>query len=835
MDPAQTLLELETLQEPTDKQQIRFVNEAVQEDFAHNTDNYLALFSGAFGNRVVIPRFAVGAQVDAEGTVGQMVNPSENGQVPLWEKTPLPLDIPAGGYVVLAFDTSYQKNNFKRFLATRLRPGGQVRLLAEGKEASVQEVAGNTVRPILHLQGKPVFSTTEEKVTLGGKVIPFDPQHPLTLQFEGANLPLEPDGSFVTEVSLKPGLNNPGFTLLRASGNVTRSQLIRQVVPAAPSFQPVVLWMEQYTSMGLRNTEDIRQFLVRAKHSGINGIAIDVKGYEGFVSYLKNDLTGRPHISTMQGPARQGSNPQLDLLGEMVRQGHLLGLNVYASINTFGEGSMRESALIGSYPRWEEQVYHWADGGQILPVRQSKAPGRVVLFVNPVDPDVRDMELRTIEEIVKNYPVDGLILDRTRFDGGFADFSPTSREAFERYLQPLGKHLTRWPDDVYRWTWDQNGNPVQQEGPLFLDWWTFRARVIGSFVQEARKVMDRYRTPDRELQLGQYVGGVYDNLYEFGINWASPDFQYDPRLQLVNARIYTPEYLQTGYLNSLDFVMLGTYQNDPFSVVQDLTIAAVVSQDKKPLLGGVGLQGASDPEVLRELLQVHRTYSSGMMLFEYSTANLDTIRAGLENQQYTTQMWVGVSTPTGKPLMVDAVDVPRANNQLVLYTARFGASTQTARYGVEVTIGPDGVVTEGKNLEQARNWNFNNPQDNNSLIPVRGLVLSAMDASGSKVKRQGLALALKPGDPVRVARLKLEGAKNGSTVEKEHVLLQGQMEVLGTGAASLSINGQPVLLRNGKFVQVVPLEVGSNTIRIHAEVDGQVTLERTLQVTRTED
>ncbi|MFC5598626.1 family 10 glycosylhydrolase [Deinococcus cellulosilyticus] len=833
IDPSQIVLEIETLDPPVERQRIGFVNEAVMEDFAHNTSNYLALFSRVFGDSVTIPRFAVGAQVNAAGQVTGVVNPSSEGQVPVWEKEPTPLPIPDGGYVVLAFDTSYQKHNFKKFVATRMKPGARVHLLADQQEVTVQRVAGNTVRPILQLKGAQVFSTTDQEVVLGGRIYPYLPDQPMPITFQGQPVEVQGDGSFTVQASLKPGLNELGFTLLRAGQKIERSQLIRQVKPAPQVSQPVFMWMEQYTSMRLRSREDIYQYLVKAKNSGITHIALDVKGYEGFVSYLKNDLTGRPHVSSMVSAARQGANPNLDLLAEFVRGAHLLGLKLYAAINTFGEGSMQESALIQQHPTWEEQVYRPEDGGQILPVRQSKGPGRVVLFVNPVHHQVRDMQLKTIEEILKNYDVDGLILDRTRFDGGFADFSTYTREAFDGHLKPLGKAVSRWPDDVYRWVQQPDGSFARQEGPLYNDWWTFRAGVIGSFVKEVRTVVDRYKAKGRDLQLGQYVGPSYDNLYEVGINWASPEFQYDPRLSLVNGRIYTPEYSQTGYLPALDFVMLGTYQNDPFSVLQDLTIAGIVSKDHKPLLGGVGLENLSDPDLLRELLQLHRTYSSGILLFEYSTANLDTIRAGLADQQYTRQSWISVSTPSGVPLTLDGVNVPRGTGQLVLYTQAYGASTSTTKFGVEVTVDAQGRVVSGKNLQQARDWNFASPQDNDSLIPRGGFVLSALDASGSRSKRQGLAKAFQVGDPVRAVRMQLEGVKHRSTVDARHVVLQGEVERLGPGEnMELRINGQQAVLRNGKFVQRVMLADGLNLIQVQVRVDGQVTLEQTLEVTR---
>lgn len=53
-------------------------------------------------------------------------------------------------------------------------------------------------------------------------------------------------------------------------------------------------------------------------------------------------------------------------------------------------------------------------------------------MTKPANPIVQEYELKIVSEVVEKYPqLDGIILDRVRFDGIQADFSPLSLKKFE--------------------------------------------------------------------------------------------------------------------------------------------------------------------------------------------------------------------------------------------------------------------------------------------------------------------------------------------------------------------------------------------------------------------
>lgn len=55
-------------------------------------------------------------------------------------------------------------------------------------------------------------------------------------------------------------------------------------------------------------------------------------------------------------------------------------------------------------------------------------------MVNPINEEFQTHILNVLKDLVKRYPdLDGLMLDRVRYDGITADFSDLSRQKFEAY------------------------------------------------------------------------------------------------------------------------------------------------------------------------------------------------------------------------------------------------------------------------------------------------------------------------------------------------------------------------------------------------------------------
>jgi len=64
-------------------------------------------------------------------------------------------------------------------------------------------------------------------------------------------------------------------------------------------------------------------------------------------------------------------------------------------------------------------------------------------MLNPANPEIQRYELSILKELASRYPqLDGVILDRVRYDGIAADFSDMSRKLFEKHIVP---HCSDFP------------------------------------------------------------------------------------------------------------------------------------------------------------------------------------------------------------------------------------------------------------------------------------------------------------------------------------------------------------------------------------------------------
>jgi uncharacterized lipoprotein YddW (UPF0748 family) len=206
-------------------------------------------------------------------------------------------------------------------------------------------------------------------------------------------------------------------------------------------------------------------------------------------------------------------------------------------------------------------------------VPETQYPGGTLVYVNPSNPEIQERALNIIDEIVKNYRVDGIILDRVRYDNFRVDFSDLSRKQFERFI---GEPVRRWPEDIYQIVQTPNGTQ-QVEGRYYQEWIYWRASIIKDFMVAARQRIKDIRP---SVQFGDYVGGWYPDYYEVGVNWAS--YKYDPSKDYDWA---TPGYRGNGYAEYLDYLCPGLYY-------PDLTIAEAQAAGKKDyasLEGGIRL------------------------------------------------------------------------------------------------------------------------------------------------------------------------------------------------------------------------------------------------------
>ncbi len=109
----------------------------------------------------------------------------------------------------------------------------------------------------------------------------------------------------------------------------------------------------------------------------------------------------------------EGNDPGFDPLGIMVSEAHSAGLKIEAWINPYRiKGNSNTSKIAKSSP-----AYKWLDTGKVVVLESG-------IYYNPADEDVIDLIVSGVEEIVRNYDVDGIHFDDY--------FYPTTAESFDK-------------------------------------------------------------------------------------------------------------------------------------------------------------------------------------------------------------------------------------------------------------------------------------------------------------------------------------------------------------------------------------------------------------------
>lgn len=796
--------------------------------------DFIMLYTSEFAKGILVKKHWVAVQVDANNTVSEVVSQSVNGAIPIWEDEQY-LEIPEGGYVLLAQDDSWGTKNFRKYLATNFKKGDIIKLRKNGNVVPITEfMTGNGMKASINLQNELMYTLTESRANISGSIHNFESDESYELLVNKQEVELREDGSFKYVYELTPGTNYIDVEIYKNEVMHDKKSLFVYHQDTPTVEKEVFLWVEQGpNARRFQSSEDVRNMLLEAKDAGVTAIVFDVKGVEGFVSYQKNDLTNRPYVSEMTAEGRSGSNPDLDLLQEFIEHGHQLDIKVHASFNVFAEGSIahNESAVLNDHPEWEEMVYRSEDNGEILPLRESAygKKGALVTFVNPSNPEVRNYQLKTFEEVMKNYDIDGITLDRGRYDNYFADFSDLSRTQFEEFLAEKGKTLTNWPQDVFYY---EGSNRI--DGPLINEWFTFRSNVINSFVEESRELVDRYNATDnRDIELSAYVGSWFESYYLNGVNWSSPTFTYDSRLQFPQENLYGDDYQQTAYSDKLDFLMIGTYQTTAQEINKYITLGNILTDGQLPLYASMALTNLQDPNLQREAFQAGLNNTSGLMLFDYSQANFPVIKASIADEEYVKDYVLGISNPSDpeNPFVGDFLNINRNEDNLNVYSDTFGLSTATNKWGVEAVVNANGEVVKMVNKKQAMNWNWNVVEDNNSLIPEGGFVISALDSSGIRERRVLVGTNFNIGDQVRSAIIKGSLNYEGKTFSPVGFEYKGIVQVVGPGNAEVSVNGLAAPVQsNGEFSAELSLQPGENQIEIFVSVDGFTTHQQVVTV-----
>ena len=323
------------------------------------------------------------------------------------------------------------------------------------------------------------------------------------------------------------------------AGLLFSASACRTAPAEAPVAKQKLMWLDCSANWErFSDPDSIRYYAAKCREAGMTALVLDMKGTSSEVVWPSDEA---PQLKEWKGVVR----PDFDFVGTFIRAARDNGLEIYGSFNTFAEGhGIFRRGLIYEHPEW--QSVNYIPGKGLVP--QLEIPGKSVLFTNPALPEVQEHEIALFTEVARRYDLDGILLDRGRYDNIQSDFSDFSRRAFEAYI---GQPVERFPEDIYAWEPDGEGGWKRTDGPWFKKWIEWRAGVIKSFVEESHAAL---KAINPDLRIGDYTGAWYPTYYYVGVNWAST--QFDPAEYFDWA---TPEYRNTGYAELLDVYMTGLY------------------------------------------------------------------------------------------------------------------------------------------------------------------------------------------------------------------------------------------------------------------------------------
>lgn len=319
------------------------------------------------------------------------------------------------------------------------------------------------------------------------------------------------------------------------------------------SDKPRFIWVDASANFPdfADSKENILRDLTLAKNAGFTDVVVDVRPTSGDVLFKTDAGTQVKWLGAWLpgGYTKIERTATWDYLQAFIDAGHGLGLKIHAGVNTFSGGnttSLGSDGLLfkdASKREWATQLL--TTSGIVNTLDQNTSGSK---FFNPANTDVQNYLFDLLEDLAAYKDLDGIILDRARFDDLDSDFSNYTKKKFEEYL---GYAVANFPTEVMP-AGTKAGTLPSPMPVYFKQWLEFRVKVIHDFMEKART---RVKSTNAAIKFGVYVGGWYSSYYGVGVNWASPDYN--------TASAYpawvTAKYKDYGYADLMDIILIGAY------------------------------------------------------------------------------------------------------------------------------------------------------------------------------------------------------------------------------------------------------------------------------------
>ncbi len=366
---------------------------------------------------------------------------------------------------------------------------------------------------------------------------------------------------------------------------------------------PRYIWIDAAANFPrfANSKENIAEDLKKAKDAGFTDVVVDVRPTMGDVLFKTSVVDQVKKLDYWEGSSYKycERTATWDYLQAFIDEGHELGLRVNASMNTFVGGNLYPYGLGQQGLVFRDATKRdWVttlnlsrglvNEMDLTSTDPSNSEFYGTKFLNPCNDEVQTFLLSLVRDLAANYPsLDGIFLDRCRFDDLKSDFSETTRQKFVSYLADKGISASSlaWPTGVA----SQGMTSASNSAPrYFKDFLAFRAKTIYDFVTKAAATVHE---ANGNVKFGCYVGAWYSTYYTNGVNWASSS--YNP------AQDYplwaNSDYKKYGYAEQVDYLLVGCYAGAS-SVYgsSEWTMQGFCKQARKVLGSNVKFAGGPD-------------------------------------------------------------------------------------------------------------------------------------------------------------------------------------------------------------------------------------------------
>lgn len=352
--------------------------------------------------------------------------------------------------------------------------------------------------------------------------------------------------------------------------------------------KPRYIWIDAAANFYdfANSKENIARDMKKIKLAGFTDVVVDVRPTTGDVLFKTDAVDQVTKLgywagSTFKYHERTATWDYLQAFIDACRE---LDLKVHAAINTFTGGHQNTLGQQGLLFR-DASKKSWASSLNLTTgiTNSMDDPNTGTKFFDPSNEDVQKFLLKLIEDLAK-YDVDGIFLDRCRFDDLSSDFSANSKKKFEEYI---GQSVSNFPNDVVIPGTTPEKLPAN-EPKYFKQWLEFRAKVVHDFIVKAR---EKVKSTNNNIQFGVYVGAWYSTYFGVGVNWASPTYDTNK----FYPKWASPKYKDYGYADHIDFLLLGAYAPaDKIYGQTEWTVQGFCIQAKDKLKGDTKFAGGPD-------------------------------------------------------------------------------------------------------------------------------------------------------------------------------------------------------------------------------------------------